>query len=954
MNLDHPKPSLLPPHHWRLILVGLLILTSACQGSQPAKTVDGSTQIASQAAAVAPQDTSPTQQATTQTETSPTPTASGPPISLTSPTSQPAEIEPRLDLWNLRDLHDPSIPELIIPGQGGYQLMVDWEPEKIEFLYMWAGIMDQAFDYRVIEAKDGAYTRDGNAVAAEELEALQKNILDLLNSISDLQPVQFPLETINHYDDYPRWAVELTAAGGQKLAIFSTSNGSEGYGPWNVYSNGRLFARYDGALWNPIRRLFPHERGKPMVSFFPGGGTPGATVYATAELPIGLREGFSLPLYIRDRFEYTTDPQAGEIRGTVYGRELTWGPPIESEALTGLSAIDLTQPDGKKLPCTIEPADPNNIYKAIWNFTCQVGVLQVGEPYRFPISIAMQDNPGRQFSFDGELSGLWGRPADGIQLELPPDLQLAFEGSPTALDLLKDHALFVNYIAEVVPGEGRLLAGEASLLGQTEVDGKPLRYSLVLPVIIEDGALTRWDLDRQELERFLAQVQGQALTKRLLENEPDLTLNLWYAESGKQPFIGGLIPNLPGEYSLWKEGCAGAPNWKLPQEGQPLQAFSILPNNYRYYKEKQFILFEGELFAYDLKLSPDTDKLFANVLPSELDTGEVPSFRFISTSWSWNDIGISIPAGTTPQNRAIYQDIAKNLVGEVDQRESYWVIANATLAVGEDGILKVVDCYAPPLLAEDGSIATYPSPDGKWTAKTFPADDKQKHGYMIVKSLDGQDEWTVSYDPDQYDRGPDGYPHPLLWTPDGKYLYYTLRPIVDRRLFNRIFSDGVGLFELNLKNGKQNQILPGSPWPIAMAVAPDGSKVAYISGEFDSPEVIAIRPLGTKSKEGAKQETIIQIPDGFFFPGAMLWSPDGKKLVFVAEEMGSERYSIFLYDPDQAELKVLNHTDARLLAPQEWSNPERILVYDYTNDIAWWLDAKNGGLYEGPEATPMP
>jgi hypothetical protein len=102
-------------------------------------------------------------------------------------------------------------------------------------------------------------------------------------------------------------------------------------------------------------------------------------------------------------------------------------------------------------------------------------------------------------------------------------------------------ALLDNAVIYVSEYEGKLqmkkdkspvLAGQFTLVGDMEIDGTKIKYSVFTPFIVENHRFTKFGLTEQELKRFLYDVVQSPVTRRMLIYYPDMTLNLWYvAES---------------------------------------------------------------------------------------------------------------------------------------------------------------------------------------------------------------------------------------------------------------------------------------------------------------------------------------------------------------------------------------------------------------------------------------
>jgi hypothetical protein len=254
-----------------------------------------------------------------------------------------------LDAWKLYDPHDANRNSLLISTDAGLHLDTTWQVESIEYLYQWWGLGKPVFNYQKIEHSPDGFQMGGEAVAAEQVEAL-------VAAIARLSPTQFLLAGNSHTDDYLSWAVEIRGVDGQRILLFSSSTGNPGSAPWNVMYNGRIYAQYDGSLAEPLAKLFSTIRGEPAASFFPGGQEPGTINFATSGLPRQLTEGFSGLLPIADGFYYRVDANNHKINGTIEGRSSILGiGNMVIGVITGLSSVQITADttidcDVQKLP----------------------------------------------------------------------------------------------------------------------------------------------------------------------------------------------------------------------------------------------------------------------------------------------------------------------------------------------------------------------------------------------------------------------------------------------------------------------------------------------------------------------------------------------------------------------------------------------------------------------------
>lgn len=243
------------------------------------------------------------------------------------------------------------------------------------------------------------------------------------------------------------------------------------------------------------------------------------------------------------------------------------------------------------------------------------------------------------------------------------------------------------------------------------------------------------------------------------------------------------------------------------------------------------------------------------------------------------------------------------------------------------------------------------SPDGKWIATglvAFPKADssiQQAYVRLMIFNVDGKTHWTVI---DQWQELGLGFPipAPLKWSRDGQYFYFT----------NRVTPDGCSVFtyltdleQVNLEDGSVADLLPRPP--IALALSPDDSQVAY-SYFYGEPSMgLVVRDLAT----GEERETKID-PGKEFNAGNILWSPDGEAFVLTlaihpcagehrnSKTVWAESTTILWVDANTLQQKVLVDEDPRLFITLEWNEPNKIGITDGEENSLWHLDVNTGEI----------
>lgn len=652
----------------------LVFLLAGCLPATPAPVGVVATSIPTGTAAVKP-----------QAKSSPTATPTPPAVAVI-PTRQGAATSQAPGAWTFFDPRDPSLPDLILPGADGYHLDPTWEVARVDYLYKWWGMGLPAFDYQYVEYQDGGYRRGADLVKARSVSAL-------LEAVSHLHPSQFLLSDYGHWDDYPSWAVEIVGLDGQRVLLFSDNINNPGSGPWNVLHNGRLYAQYDGSLARPIADLFPCSRRSPTA------GEADQVSFHTKGWPSQLRDGFGGLLPIAEGFRYWADPESGQIHGYIEGRSSIGYMTIGS--VTKLNYVEIEVAGGRAVTCTFEAvpvADPVTVTStrgAAWTFTCSPGDAVPGARYRYPIRAELETDDGEVLRTEGELWGAWD-PVPGTPL-LPPaeEMQAVLAGHEPAVDLLTDHVLvWATYDSATVnfsDVQSGTMTGEITLLGQTEFDQRPLRYTIGFPFAVQDSRMTRWDLTRPALLGMLQDILPLALTRRVVETDPTAVLNLWYAEAE---------PDRPYEVKIGS--CADNPGRTFPQKGEPLRAFAF-NHNWGFW-QVDFVLMDGKPVVADLDLWPNADDrggLLSILIPPQLDTGPHTPFERIwidsfPYSGSHPRLTLWIPENADAASMEAYRRIAASLPVHVSQEyDTLWEAEGLTFVVTDDGTLDVVACEGP-------------------------------------------------------------------------------------------------------------------------------------------------------------------------------------------------------------------------------------------------------------------
>lgn len=232
-----------------------------------------------------------------------------------------------------------------------------------------------------------------------------------------------------------------------------------------------------------------------------------------------------------------------------------------------------------------------------------------------------------------------------------------------------------------------------------------------------------------------------------------------------------------------------------------------------------------------------------------------------------------------------------------------------------------------------------PSPDGAmivWGTSVFaPGAGNATQVTLKVANVDGSDERTIL---DETLQDVSILPQPFQWSPDGKYLYYTDEPYGIGGYI--LFWGGPDLKRVDAAAGGVTQILPDTGCLCAMAVSPDGATAAYITGS--GPLELALYDIAAGNERRAP------IDAGYLQAGDIVWSPDGRALVYTMaisnfENPDAERYAVVRVDVDVLSQTLLIPDDDRLLRTAAWPVAGAVWLND-KNGNSWRMNPATGDL----------
>jgi hypothetical protein len=607
--------------------------------------------------------------------------------------------------WPMWDPMDPNAPELIVPGEKGYRLRQDWDVARIEYTYHMIGFDAQEFQYHTVEESGEGFVRNGTPIPTELVQTF-------LRSLDHLYPTEGVVGSAGGVTDfYPYWAVEIVGADGNHILISSSNTGNGAGVPWSVLYNGRLYGQYDGLLVNPLYSLFPvdgsYEAGQPIP-------VPTAPkVSGGRYFPPQITSGFWGLLPLSSDFNYRAEVNVGKIIGRLY---LPVSYSSQYGRLTGISSVTL-RVEGRLVTCSIESRDQGLGFYT--DFSCAPGDAAVDKSYLYPITVTIGTSAGKELVMAGELWGRWGQ--EHRHISSPPSFELRqpFASNPDLTDLLRDHVLLrTSYRGSTKANDP--MSGERNgsviLAGRTSLYGKPTRYTVGTRFKIVDGQTKNWTLSRAKLRDLLREVAALPMTRRILSADPTVVINLWYAED-PLPSGGSFVQD---PYSVSVFQCGQIPGGTFPAEGKPLRAFTFNEFNEfgeatwygLYWPTDGFVFIDGKPVVYQLHLFPyrNTGAVNRVLLPRELSTGaarpwdrvwlqEKSGFeRDTRRKVEYMVLHLESPARPTEAEKAVYERIVSSLPGTLeegsgcDDFDCMWEKRDVTLAVQENGELKVVGC----------------------------------------------------------------------------------------------------------------------------------------------------------------------------------------------------------------------------------------------------------------------
>jgi hypothetical protein len=236
------------------------------------------------------------------------------------------------------------------------------------------------------------------------------------------------------------------------------------------------------------------------------------------------------------------------------------------------------------------------------------------------------------------------------------------------------------------------------------------------------------------------------------------------------------------------------------------------------------------------------------------------------------------------------------------------------------------------------------SPDGLWRARgeaLIPAvGADQYHLELQIEKLDGDAVWSVL---DEWSPFGLGYTllTPVRWSADGRYFYYTNRPVPDGCA---PFTNGSDLGRVDLSDGNATELVP--PVGLSLGLSPDASTLAYFGY---GGRGLVLRDIAS----GEEWETGFT-PTENAVAGAIVWSPDGSALAFtVAYDFcgppAARTHSILRMEAETGAVTALIEPSSTLYTTAEWTVPGQVWLVDREGQF-WSLDPVTGDVTPAHES----
>jgi hypothetical protein len=228
------------------------------------------------------------------------------------------------------------------------------------------------------------------------------------------------------------------------------------------------------------------------------------------------------------------------------------------------------------------------------------------------------------------------------------------------------------------------------------------------------------------------------------------------------------------------------------------------------------------------------------------------------------------------------------------------------------------------------------SPDGQWKATVL---ENQQSAILRVSSTDGTTEWIAETITSTDIWGGFEWAIPFTWSQYGHYLYFTHYERTDGCTPEFHGSD---LQRLDLQTGEVTELAPKVGYWLALS--PDERTLAYLSFE----KGLVLRELLTNEERSARPAIYKAYPGVIIFVSHLVWSPDGKTLMFTAgidpcDMPDFVSTSVIRVDAETLSQIELIRESKEWLTAIEWPDVESVLLKDRDGQH-WWMNATTGEI----------
>lgn len=182
----------------------------------------------------------------------------------------------------------------------------------------------------------------------------------------------------------------------------------------------------------------------------------------------------------------------------------------------------------------------------------------------------------------------------------------------------------------------------------------------------------------------------------------------------------------------------------------------------------------------------------------------------------------------------------------------------------------------------------------------------------------------------------DGHASGVHWSRDGKYLYVATQ--FGEGGPQAYFGYKSSLAHINLENGTWKDTgISG-----VISFSPNEKYIVYSTNKSE----IRIRNLESG------EENVYFVADYYLYFGNFVWSPDSKKIIFVATpeywDAEDTRFALYMFDLENKESSNLYESSFPFYSPVNWTETNKITLNNFKEFGEWTLDLSA----KPPQITP--